>query len=362
MSAKAFATLKPSSALAKVAFSDLYETFTMKRQAAKENAHPAFHRMIVETLQTFDKEVLQLRLEDERRVSRNADASDAETSESLSEPDPDTEGQREELGKIWTGHYEFSLEASPSALERGYTVGKGPLENVRGDLLLCTQLFAHKHGINLRNPHAYFNFFRENRAFFIAKTSRLQSTQLTVNGETVHGRPYALNQHSMIIRFDKLEYTFQWTDYAATKAFMEERSAYVIKGLAGPEHVDVDMPTPVPNKRTMGRWTLGDALGTGAYGKVFFGSNALGEVAAVKMMDRSLRNYGTVDAEVQTCKAITTFAEKSDEGRRILRVVEVLYSKDEKFSSDVVFDQVAVVLQPVARQTLADIDGLQSSG
>ena len=186
--------------------------------------------------------------------------------------------------------------------------------------------------------------------------------QLTVNGETVQRRRYSLNQHSMIIRFDKLEYTFQWTDYAATETFIDKRSQYVNQALGGPMQVDFDMPTPLPNRRTIGSWTLGHALGAGGHGRVVLGTNSLGKVAAVKMMERTSKNYGSVDAEVQICKEITAFAEKSDEGRRILRVVEVLYSDNEKFSSTVAFDNVAVVLQPVTSSTLADICVAEISG
>ncbi|KAI4266656.1 MAG: hypothetical protein L6R35_006924 [Caloplaca aegaea] len=332
MSTDAFATLRPTNTLAKLAFSDLYETFTIKRQNIQEDGPPAFHRMAVEVFQTFDRDVLRLRLETERKGSKNAYASDAETSESLPEPDSDMEEQHEELGKIWTGHYMLGLDTPPSVPETGYAVGKGPLENILHDLLLCTKMFAKWHGINLRNPHARFNFFPGNRALYITGCSRSLSAQLTVNGEEVRRRPYALNQHSMNIRLDKLEYTFQWTDYAATEDFMGERSQYVTSTLGGPLEVDFDMPTPLPNRRTMGRWTLGDALGAGGHGRVFFGTNPLGEVAAIKMLERTSKNHGIVDAEVRVCNEVTAFAEKSDDGGRIMRVVEVLYSKDEKFS------------------------------
>ena len=217
MSADAFATLRPINTLARLAFSDLYETFTTKGQNTQEDAPSAFHRMVVEASQTFDSEVLRLRLETERRVSQKAYASDAE-SESLTEPDTDTEDQYQELGNIWIGHHILRLKFPPSVPERGYTLGKGPLENMPLDLLLCTKPFAKWHGITLRNPHARLNFFPETRGFYIASSSRSQPAQLTVNGETAQRRPYALNQHRMIIRLDKLEYTFQWTDYAATES------------------------------------------------------------------------------------------------------------------------------------------------
>ena len=60
MSTDAFATLRPTNALAKLAFSDLYETFTIKRQNTREDGPPAFRRMAVEVLQTFDDDVLHL--------------------------------------------------------------------------------------------------------------------------------------------------------------------------------------------------------------------------------------------------------------------------------------------------------------
>jgi hypothetical protein len=355
MSADGFATLRPTNALARLAFSDLYETFTSRRQSNLQIAPDAFHRMNVEALQTFDGEVLRLRLETERRVSQSAYGSDAETSESLPELDSETESQHKELGNIWTGHYVLSLRSPPAVPERGYTLGKGPLENISFDLLLCTRFFAKWHGINLRNPHARFSFFPDSRGFYIASGSRSQSAQLTVNGETTQRRPYALNQHSMNIRLDKLEYTFQWSDYAATETFMEERRRYVARALGGPLQVDFDMPTPLPNRRTIGKWTLGDALGAGGRGRVFLGTNPLGEVAAVKIMERTLKTCGIVDAEIQICKEVTAFAERSDEGRRILRAVEVVYTRDEKFSSKVAFDNVAVVLQPMTPQTLDDL-------
>jgi len=35
-------------------------------------------------------------------------------------------------------------------------------------------------------------------------------------------------------------------------------------------NINIKMPTPLPNKRIMGKWTLGDTLGAGGYGRVFF--------------------------------------------------------------------------------------------
>lgn len=54
---------------------------------------------------------------------------------------------------------------------------------------------------------------------------------------------------------------------------MDERRRYANRTLNGPLEVDVDMPTPLPNRRTMGRWTLGDPLGAGGHGRVFLATN-----------------------------------------------------------------------------------------
>ncbi|KAL8941859.1 MAG: hypothetical protein Q9216_002003 [Gyalolechia sp. 2 TL-2023] len=166
----------------------------------------------------------------------------------------------------------------------------------------------------------------------------------------------------MKIRLDKLEYNFQWTDFAATGDFKKDRNRYVISILGGPKFVDIDIPTPLPNTRTIGGWTLGDPLGVGGYSRVFFASNASGDVAAIKMMERTPKHYRNVDAEIEVCKELTAFAEQSKDGERILRATEVIYSNEERFSLKRAFDSVAVVLWPMTPQTLADLVGIRSKG
>ena len=362
MSVSTFATLRPTNALARLAFSDLNETFTTKRQDTQEDAPPAFRRMVVDLSQIFDRDVFRLRLEAEKKASQNAYASDTDTSKSLPEPDSDTEKQHKELGNIWTGYYVLRLDFLPLKPERGYAVGKGPLENIPVDLLLCTKSFAKEYSIELRNPHARINFFPENRGLYIINGSSSPSAQLIVNGDAVKRQPYALNQHSMNIRLDKLEYTFQWTEYAATNDFIAERNEYVISSLNGPLEVDIDMPTPLPSKRVIGKWTMGDPLGAGVNGRVFFGSSPSGKVAAIKMMERRPNNYSSIDKEVQICKKVTAFAERFDDNKRILRVVDVVYTKDKRFSSKIAFDNVAVILQPMTPKTLSNMCGVKSKG
>lgn len=144
---------------------------------------------------------------------------------------------------------------------------------------------------------------------------------------------------------------------------MEDRRGYMTRILGGPlANIDFEMPTPLPFKRTMGRWTLGDALGAGGQGRVFFASDPLGSMAAIKVMERTSRNCDAVDEEIQTLQEVTDLAQRTDDGERVMRVVEVIYSNGEKFSSRTAFDNVGIVLQPMTPHTFGDLVGTRSRG
>ncbi|KAF2812792.1 kinase-like protein [Mytilinidion resinicola] len=356
MSDRAFASLTPANALARLAFSDVYDALTSRRQA--DGAQAALRRMLVEPEQTCDDEIVRFR----REMERTKHDTDGEASETLTEPDTDTEKQLQELGMVWVGCYLLVLQSPPAEPERGWAAGKGPLENMPIDLLLCTRSFAKSHDINLRNPHARFNFFPESKGFYIIGCSRSPSAQLTVNGDAAMRRPYHLNQHSMNILLDKLEYHFQWEEFAAEDDFKKERGRYVARALGRPANIDVEMPTPLPNKRTMGSWTLGDALGAGGHGRVFFASDQSANVAAIKVVERTSQNCHSVDKEIETLREVTNFVQKSDDGERILRMAEVIYSNSKEFSSKTAFDNVAIVLKPMTPQTFGDLVGTRSKG
>lgn len=359
MSDCAFASLTPANALARLAFSDVYDTLTTRRQNNQtEGTELAARHMLVKPEQICDDEIVRL----QREMQRNKHDTDGEASETLTEPDTDTEEQFRELGMIWVGSYLLGLRTPPAVLETGWTAGKGPLENMPIDLLLCTRSFAKLHGINLRNPHARFNFSRDSKGLFVIGCSRSPLAQLTVNGDAVMRLPYYLNQHSMKIQLDKLEYHFQWTEYAAKDDFMTERSGYVSLLPRGQPSATIEMPTPLPNKRTIGRWTLGGALGAGGHGRVFFASDPTGDVAAIKMVERTSRNCHGVDEEIQTLQEVTHFAQRSDDDERILRMEEVIYTNGEEFSSKTAFDNVAIVLKPITPETFGELVGTRSKG
>jgi hypothetical protein len=358
MSDHTFAFLAPANPLTRLAFSEVYEALTSLRQNTQaDGIQAALGRMSVESEQRRDAEVVHLR----RELSKPYD-NDGEVSESLTEPDTDTEEQLHVLGMIWIGHYVLELQSPPDVPERGWAAGKGPLENVQIDLVLCTRLFAKLHSINLRNPHARFNFSPENKGLFVAGCSGSPSAQLAVNGDRITRRLYHLNQHKMKIQLDKLEYHFQWTTFAATDNFKIERKRYVdrISGGISPPYIDVEMPTPLPSRRTIGKWTLGDALGVGGQGRVFFASDSSGNVAAIKIMERTSRNCRRVDDEIQTLNKVTELVQNAINHEQVLRVAEVIYSNEMEFCPKVAFDNVAIVLVPLIPKTFNDMVGKSS--
>ncbi|KAI0968947.1 kinase-like domain-containing protein [Xylaria arbuscula] len=343
----AFATLQPNNVLAKLAFDDVCSFFLSQRQNTQEHA---YRRMHIDSRPEFDADVFRYQLRP--RTEADADVSDTETFVSLSELH--TKLEKERLGRHYTGHYLLSFDSEPLVPKRGYTFGKGSIGN-EFDFLLCTKTFAGKFNIELQNPHAIISFYRENRGLYITSGPRSRCTELTLNGVSVQQHRHALNQNKMIIRFDRLEYTFQWTDYAQEDAFMKKRNRYVIEHLDGPTEVDVEMQTPLPNTRTIGRWTLGQALGAGTYGRVFRATSSQGQIAAIKILERTPYDYAIKNAEVQRCQELSEYAKEADTGERILRVIEVFDDDHQRIQSQSVFDQIAVVMQPITTQTFRDL-------
>lgn len=178
MSDRAFAPLRPADALAGLAFSDVYDTLTYRRQNNQlDGTQDALRRMVVEPEQTCDGEIVRLRRKTEKRSPRKPYDTDGEASESVTEPDTDTEEQLQGLGMVWVGRSLLGLQAPPSVPERRWAAGKRPLENMPIDLLFCTRSFIKSYG--LRNPYTRFNFFIKSIGFYIIGCSRSPSAQLT---------------------------------------------------------------------------------------------------------------------------------------------------------------------------------------
>ncbi|KAI0431758.1 kinase-like domain-containing protein [Xylaria sp. FL1042] len=150
--------------------------------------------------------------------------------------------------------------------------------------------------------------------------------------------------------FDRLVYTFQWADYAATKAYESRRDECVISGLGGPEYIDVKLPTPLPNGRMIGTWAL----------EVVCATNTRGQVATIKMIDRTAQNFVAVDKEIRAFKEVTAFAKIYDEGGRLLRLVDVLSHYKE--GSDRAPGVIPIEVARMFRGALKGLQAMHSHG
>lgn len=134
----------------------------------------------------------------------------------------------------------------------------------------------------------------------------------------------------MDILFDKLQYIFQWTGFAATEEFKDICIKYVDSTIGASLNVDIDTPAPLINSRTIDKSALRDPLDKGGQGKAFFDSNPSGQIAAIKLMERTSKNHHAVNNEVQIRLNVTAAAEQVDNNRRILRVIDVIYHKKQE--------------------------------
>ena len=101
-----------------------------------------------------------------------------------------------------------------------------------------------------------------------------------------------------MIWFDKLAYVFQWTEFVITVDFKEVCHKYITDMIDNSIIVDVDMPTSLLNKKTIGEWTLKNALDVDDQKKMFFASNFLDHVAVIKIIERIVKNHHNVNAEM----------------------------------------------------------------
>jgi len=258
---------------------------------------------------------------------------------------------------IWTGRYVLALEPAPSAEDLGWTAGRGTTQQALcGDLVLATKAFAKQYSIPLRTFHARFNFAKDTAALFVSRIPKSLLAELTVNGIPVGREMHTLNQHTMRMRLGSLEYVFQYAEFATTDLFSTQRRAYIARRLNGPSMTPFDMPTPAPEIKTMGQWSLSNPLGKGSEGRVFLASNARNEVVAVKVIERNARTVDRINGEIARYREVTDLAKDDDNGQRIVRLKEIIYPGGEaNFSSGLVFDQVGLVIEPMAPTTLDSI-------
>lgn len=351
-----FATLTPANVHAMMAFSDVYDA-ELKAQQRGLRKTMSLSCMKVEPSLEYHSDVLHYRLEMDRKLA------EGDISEDMTELDTDYEVEVRPLGLIWKGFYSLELQHPPDSPDLGWILGKKTAgKKSIADIVLCNNVFARHHNLNIRSAHARFNFNKDNGAFFIASITRSPMAKVTVNGEAVGRQIHVLNQHKMKIWIESLEYDFKYTTTALSRSYLTERKQYLASILKAPLTTSFDMPTPQRSTRTFGQWTLSDPLGKGNVGRVFLASNSKNEVVAVKIMECNSKSTKSIAKEITRYQELTDLAEREDDGGRLVRLKQTIDPREEASSSGRGFEEVALVLEPMTPQILEDIIRIRGTG
>lgn len=369
MSRTPFAILRPANELAKIAFNGVFDHLTSVQQGPQTAEDRASQFMEVGFEKEFHKDVFHFRRQMDKQEEEEESSSEEDPFTGLkddSDTDIDTENDSHHLGMIWSGYYVFDLENPPDGPLSGWIIGKGPGDvgphDRHADLYLCTMEFAKQNVPSLRYRHGRFNFDTGNRAFYMASMVHGASPRLVVNGVSLGRTKHSLNQHSMSIFVDTLQYTFEYTDHALSNEFVQERVDYMVDVIGGPSSVDFDMPTPQRETRTIGQWTIGKSLGKGAIGRVYLASNTRNEMVAVKIMEITRKTKWAVDQEIKAFRQLTELLGDSyfDDNYRKDCIVR-LRETTEKFCGNG-FDEIGLILEPMTPRTMVDFTQRMQGG
>ncbi|KAM5431435.1 hypothetical protein MferCBS31731_007867 [Microsporum ferrugineum] len=284
-----FAKLVPVNAAPKLTFHAMYES------SLDENVpQPEIPGFYIHPQQQYDKGVLLRRLQEKKGLTDS-------DSESLTDPDTDTEN----TGMIWTVWFFFSLDPGPNDPTIGWTMGTRGRKNIRIDFLI-PEIPASS---GVRRYQVRFNLHQRAGYLFISKTSSAPSAEVTVNGKAVRsGEQSSLNQTSMNIRINRLEFEFQYTDIAYMGKYYRDREGYMTKNLSSVILPNGELtPTPSRTFRCFGEWTISNFLGKGAYGRVSSATNSKGEVVAIKVVERDERKAEQIDHEIRFSKVFRNY-------------------------------------------------------
>lgn len=335
-----FATLTPVNAVAKAAFHRVVEA------SALEQKH-CFHKQLMQVKHHREYDV-----ETARALYRALD--DESDSGTPTELDTDTEREFAGVASTWAGQYVFNLGIMPSHAGLGWVAGKGrrddPSAGYEVEFLLSTRSARHE---GIRGRHASFNFSRTTGFFGVTRASGAWM-ELTVDGEQVLRKHFAFNKSEANVRIGLLEYRFRYTQHSRSLAFLAGKKLYLEEELLiqslPPPYLD---PTPAPESVTVGPWTICSSLGRGGSGRVHAAISTQNEVVAIKTLERkSKQDDAAIQAEVRVLKALTDLASVEDSSERLLRLRHVYYQHGKEEYDSREFENVYMVLEPVANETL----------
>jgi hypothetical protein len=343
-----FVMLEPVNEYAKLAFSDAYDALISGRQG---DSPLGLQHMAVETETRYCRDVMLFKRGLQNQ--KEDDQEDGDVSDTPDEPDTEEESDLRHLGMIWTGRYILRLSHPPKDRGAGWVMG---LLSDTCALVLCTKSFAKTHNMRVKFSHARLNFDLQNRALFIASRTARSLTRISVNGTILSdGQIHALNHYSMTISIGPMVYTLRYTNHASTATFLAERETYMREQMRLNTPVIFDMPTPSVSTKTVGQWTLSKPLGKGSSGKVFLGTNARNEAAAIKTIESNSRTSRSVAREIRVTRIITDLVKEHDMSDRIVHMRELIHPGTQRDELSYGFVDYGLVLEPMAPKTLIDV-------
>ncbi|KAL5371408.1 hypothetical protein DPSP01_014280 [Paraphaeosphaeria sporulosa] len=338
MSSGIFAVFRPTNLEARVAFSNAAEL-------SRCQPPPLWAQyMHIEPIPIYDAEYAW-------QCENNATVYDVDSEASITEPETDTDEQRRDTYKLWTGYFVFklaNLEVDPV-----WYLGKGRWHHQPHDESVQFKMDSP----GLRGWHIKFELSEKAGYLAVMPASRA-ARKVTVGGTPVEGRVFHLNKDAFDIGIADLSFRFAYTDYARSREFDTLRSQFWSR-LRNRRLMDSDIAelglTPMPPKHVLvvGRYVLAKEIGRGSAGKVYSATDDTGAVFAIKMVERNKRSASSVAKEVQVLNELAQEAERAD-CAHILRLIEVI-GDWQSSTSDLLFKDIYFVFETVASHTAESV-------
>lgn len=219
----------------------------------------------------------------------------------------DTESETEaDSGKIWTGHYRFSLDLLPGNPGLGWILGGGRNDmNDQGvDYLLTLQKKQH----HVHGRHARFAHHPESGVFMLTVDA---GKMVLVNGkERVEGARQAIATVDTGLSVGDLGYRLEFTRLHEKRyreqltIFRESLGGWLSEGAnkEPPRSLEI---TPSENHYEYHGFIIQSPFGAGGYGMVSPGiEKSTGKAVAVKRLKRTSKSMARIWLEVKIYKEI----------------------------------------------------------
>ncbi|KJZ72142.1 hypothetical protein HIM_08407 [Hirsutella minnesotensis 3608] len=348
VAARATATLTPSNAEAKLAFSDVVEAIIHESQGgltSSSNAvDPRTHAkkyMWIPSEQSADLDV--------SRLLRCHEAGQLSSSSPNSSPGSTAAASGDtSRAYIWRGCYFLDLHCRPLHSARGWTVGRLNWHKIN-DISLSPGSSTES---GIRRQHCILQVHAQSGRIFVQKV-RDQGV-LEVDGIALSPREIrVLNNPSTSLRIGLMLYNLEYARFAHDEEYNSILEAY-IQTVYGSSAATFLPLTPTPtwaHNLQVGQWTITGAgtIGSGGGGRVSAAINRSGKLVVLKRISAA-KGSQTLQKRCNTLRNLTKLADDADKDS-ILRLLEIITDdpSGSNHSADVWF-----VLDPAVAMTLIE--------